>query len=73
MLLGVGGELNLATGRLQDGLKVSIYDERRLCTILVLVEFDLRVFGAWHREHMEHRHEVGSSAELFVSRKNFLR
>ena len=72
VLLGLGGVLNLGTGQLEDGLNVSIYDERRLCTILVLVELDLRVFGALHREHMEHRHEVVSSQVLFVSRKNFL-
>ena len=72
LLLVIGGVLNLAIGRLEDGLKVSIYYERRLGKILVLAEFDFRVIGAWHREHMEHRHEVVKSAELFVSRKIFL-
>ena len=72
MLLGVGGVLYLATGRLKDGLKVHIVYKWRLCTILVLVEFDFRLFGAWRREHMEHRHEVVSGAELFVASLAFL-
>ena len=37
VLLGVGGVLNLATGRLKDGLKVSINDEWCFSTILELV------------------------------------
>ena len=73
VLLGVGGVLNLATGGLKDGLKVRINDKWCISTILELVEFDLRLFGAWHWEHMEHRHEVVSNAELFVSRANFFR
>ena len=39
----------LATERLEDGLKVHVDDERRLCTILILVELDLCLFGAWQR------------------------
>ena len=73
VLLGVGGVLNLATRQLKDGLKVRINDEWCFSTILKLVKFDLRFFGAWLREHMEHRHEVVSSAELFVSGENFFR
>ena len=72
VLLGVSGVLNLATRWLKNGLKVRIDDERCLSTIFVLVEFDLRLFGAWPREHMEKRHEVGSGAKLFVSRENLL-
>ena len=49
VLLSVGGLLHVATGRLKDGLKVRIDYEWRLCTIFVLVEFDLHLFGAWHR------------------------
>ena len=73
VLLGVGGVLNLTTGHLEDGLKVSIYDERRLCTILIVVEFYLRLFGNWRRKHMKHRHEIVSGAELLVARQNVLR
>ena len=73
VLLGVGAVFNLATGRLKDELKVRINDEWCFSTILELIEFDLHFFGAWHREHMEHRHEVVSSAELFVSLENFFR
>ena len=43
-MLGVGSVLYLTTGRLKDGLKVRVDDEWRLSTILVLVEFDLRLF-----------------------------
>ena len=68
VLLGVGGVLNLATGRLEDGLKVSIYDERRLYIILILVDFYLRLFGTWRRKHMKHRHEIVSGAKLLVAR-----
>ena len=49
VLLGVGGVLYLATGRLKDGIKVRVNDEWRLSTILLLVEFDLRLFGARYR------------------------
>ena len=44
MLLGVCGLLNLASERLENRLKVGIDNTRRLCTILLLVEFDLRLF-----------------------------
>ena len=63
----------MVTERLEDGLKVRIDDERCLSTILVLVEFDLRMLGAWSREHMENRHEVVPGTELLVSREDFLR
>ena len=53
MLLGVGGVLYLATGLQKDRLKFCINDERRLSTILVLVKFDLRLFGAWRRKNMK--------------------
>ena len=73
VLLGVGVEHNLATGRLEDGLKVSIYDERRLCTMLILAELYLSLFGAWLRKHMKHRNEIVSGAELLMARQNVLR
>ena len=73
MLLGVGNVLNLETGPLEDGLKISVYYKRRLCKILGLVKFYLRLFLAWHQEYMKKRHEVVSRAKLFVSRKDFLR
>ena len=44
VLLGVVGVLYLATKRLEDGLKIRIDNERRFCTILELVELDLRLF-----------------------------
>ena len=49
VLLSVGGLSNLAIGRLKNGLKVSIDDKLRFCTILVLVEFDFYLLRAWHR------------------------
>ena len=44
MLLGVGGVLFLAKERLKDGLKIRIDDDGCLSTILVLIEFYLRLF-----------------------------
>ena len=73
MLLSVGVVLYLATGQLEYGLEVRINYERYFSTILILVEFDLRLFGALRRQHMEHRHEVVAGAKLFVSRINILR
>ena len=46
VLLGVGGVLHLATGRLKGGLKIRIDYKWCLSTILVLVEFDLGCFRA---------------------------
>ena len=54
VLLGVGGVLHLAIARLEDKLKVRINNKRCFKTILVLIEFDLRMFRAWSKEHMEH-------------------
>ena len=51
LLLCVGSVLNLATGRLEDALKFRIDDECSISTILVVVEFDLRMLGTWHRKH----------------------
>ena len=48
VLLSVSGVLHHAIGRLKDKLKVRIDDEWRLGKILVLVEFYLRLFGAWY-------------------------
>ena len=73
VLLGVGSPFHLATGRLKNGLEVSIDNDWRLYIILVLVEFDLRLFRAWSRKHMKHRQKVLSSAKLFVASDNFLR
>ena len=73
LLLGVGGVLHLATGRLKNGLKVGIDNERCLRTILILVKLDLRLLETLRRENMEHRHEVVSGAKLFVASENFLR
>ena len=73
VLLRVSCLLRLATKRLEDGLEVCIDYERRHSTELVIVELQLRLFGAWRRKHMEHRHEVVSGAELLVTRENFLR
>ena len=72
VLLGVGGPLYLATGRLEDGLKIRIDDEKFLNTKLLLVKFNLRLLGAWHRKYMENRHEVVTGAKLNVSCQNFL-
>ena len=66
MLLGVGGVPHLATRQFKDGHKVCIDCERCFSTIIVLVEFDLHLFEAWHRMHMEHRHKVVSSTMLLV-------
>ena len=71
VLLGVSCVLHPATGRFKNGLKVRIDDEWCFSTILVLVEFDLRLLRAWIRKHMKDGHEVISGAKLFVSRENF--
>ena len=47
--------------------------EFELVELVELVEFDLRLFRAWSREHMKHRHKVVSGAKLFVASENFLR
>ena len=73
MLLKVSSLLCLATKRLDDGLEVRIDHERRHGAKLVVKEFELRLFKAGRREHMEHRHEIVSIAELLVARENFLR
>ena len=54
VLLGVGGLFNLATGRLKNGLKVRKNDEWCFSTIPELVEFYLRLFKPWRREHIEY-------------------
>ena len=72
MLLGVDGLFKLATGRLKDGLEVRIDDERCFSTKLILVEFILRLLGARHWEHMEHRDKIVSSAKLCVSCEDFI-
>ena len=73
MLLGESGILNLASERLEDGLKVRIYDKWCFCTILVIIEFNLGLVGAWNREHVKHRHKVVTCVKLFVASRNFLR
>ena len=72
MLLYVGDVLNLASGRLENGLKVSIYDKRRLCTIRILVEFYLPLLGTKRRKYIKHRYVNVSGAELLVARQNVL-
>ena len=68
VLLGESCLLHLANERLMDGLKVRIDDEKRFTTILVLVEFNLGLFGAPHQKYMKHRHEVVSGAKYFLCR-----
>ena len=71
--LGVSGVLHQATGRLKNGLKVGIDNDRCLSTILILVILDLRLLETWRRENMKHQHKVVSGATLFVASENFLR
>ena len=65
--------LYLTTDRLENGLKVRINHERRHGTKLVIVELQLRLFGAGCGKHVKHRGEVVAGAKLLVTRENFLR
>ena len=44
--------LSLASERFEDGLEIRINDKRRHGAKLEVTEFELRLFGAWRKEHM---------------------
>ena len=73
MLLGKSGVRNLASERLEDGFKVRIYDKYVPCTILVIIKFNLGLFGVWNMEQVKHRHKVVTCEKLFVASQNFFR
>ena len=72
VLLGVGCLRCLSINRLENGLEVRMDHKRCHNSELIIVELQLRLFGAGREKHVEHRHEVVASAKLFVARENIL-
>ena len=71
LLLKVSCLHRLATKQLEDGLEVCIGHKRRHSAKLVVIKFDLRLFGAWRIKSMKNRYEIVTGAKHFVAHKAF--